>query len=95
MNNDFKSLAQSIDILIDKLGFQQKVKEQKVIQEWTTIAGAQIGKIAKPEKIVDQVLYLRVANMSWRTELMFQKQTILKQIEIRIGKNIVKDLRFF
>ncbi len=95
MSDDFKSMAQSVAVLIDKLGFQQKLKEQKVIQEWTAIAGAQIGKIARPEKIVDQVLYLRVANMSWRTELMFQKQTILQQIEIKIGKNIVNDLRFF
>jgi predicted nucleic acid-binding Zn ribbon protein len=95
MEDNIKSLAQSLDMLINKLGFQNKLKEQTIIQEWGAIVGPQIGKIAKPEKIFDQILYLRVSNMSWRTELMFQKQNLLKQIENRVGKNIVNDLRFF
>ncbi|NLP12068.1 DUF721 domain-containing protein [bacterium] len=95
MADTVKTLAHSLDELIDKLGFQNKLKEQTVIREWSSIVGPQIGRIAKPEKIFDRVLYLRVANMSWRTELTFHKQTILQQIEKRIGKSIVSDLRFY
>ncbi len=95
MADTLKPLSRSLDELIDKLGFQNKLKEQTVIREWSSIVGPQIGRIARPEKIFDRVLYLRVANMSWRTELTFQKQTILQQIEKRIGKNIVSDLRFY
>jgi len=95
MKDDFKTLAQSLDMLIGKLGFQNKLKEQQVLEEWPLIAGPQISKVARPERVTDRVLYLAVANMSWRTELTFQKKTLLQQIEKRVGKNIIIDMRFF
>jgi len=95
MSDSFKSLGQSLDVLISKLGLQMKMKEQKVIQNWSNIVGPQIAKIAKPEKVYDKVLHLRVANISWRTELTFQKAVLLKQIENHVGKNVINDLRFF
>jgi predicted nucleic acid-binding Zn ribbon protein len=89
-----KSLAESVELLIDKLGFRKKMKEQQILQDWAAIVGPQIGKISKAEKVYESVLYVRVASSSWRTELMFQKHSILKQIEQRYGKNVITDFRF-
>lgn len=89
-----KSLAESVELLIDKLGFRKKMKEQQILQDWSAIVGPQISKVSKAEKVYEGVLYVRVASSSWRTELMFQKHAILKQIEQRYGKNVITDFRF-
>lgn len=94
MASHTKSLGESVELLIDKLGFRKKMKEQQIVQEWATIVGPQISKISKADKVVEGVLYVRVASSSWRTELMFQKHYILKQIEQRYGKNVINDFRF-
>lgn len=90
-----RHIGESIKLLIRDLGFEKKVNEIRVIEEWDKIVGSNIAKIARVERVEGSILYVKVSSMTWRTELLFQKQAILQKIEMVIGKDIIKDIRFY
>ncbi|RPI02874.1 MAG: DUF721 domain-containing protein [Calditrichaeota bacterium] len=90
-----RHIGESIKLLIRDLGFEKKVNEIRVIEEWDKIVGPNIAKIARVERVEGSILYVKVSSMTWRTELLFQKQAILQKIETVIGKDIIKDIRFY
>lgn len=87
-------MAESLNGLFTQLGIQPKIKEQQVVASWQDIVGEQIANLTSADRVIDQVLYVKVKNMTWRTELLFHKSHILENIEKLVGKNIIKDIRF-
>ncbi|MBD3378253.1 DUF721 domain-containing protein [candidate division KSB1 bacterium] len=90
-----KSIGESIQSLFKQLGHEDKIKQYQVIQKWDIIVGAEISQVAKPERIHEKSLIVKVASMSWRTELQMQKRQILQKIKEKIGDNVIVDIRFY
>ena len=90
-----RHIGESIKLLIRDLGFEKKVDEIRVKEGWEKIVGPTIARVAKVERVEGGMLYIKVSSMTWRTELLFQKQVILQKIETAVGKDIIKDIRFF
>ncbi len=80
--------------ILKKSGMDKKLKEQRILDDWMQLVGDNVGKVSKPERITDKVLFVRVKSMTWRTELLFQQKAILQRITEHVGKDIVNDIRF-
>ncbi|HNR67728.1 MAG TPA: DUF721 domain-containing protein [bacterium] len=89
-----KSLAESLQELFTELGHAKKIKQVEILQKWPEIVGAQISAITIAEQIRDDVLYVRVKSMTWKSELVLRKQELLSRIAESVGKNILSDIRF-
>ncbi|HOZ20235.1 MAG TPA: DUF721 domain-containing protein [bacterium] len=94
VRDDNQHISKGLAQLIHQLGLEQRLKQQRVIEEWPQLVGEKIGKISRPDHLQEGVLYVRVASMTWRTELLFQKQAILAKIGSALGEGLVKDIRF-
>ena len=57
--------------------------------------GPQIGSKAQPDRLKDDVLYVRVSTSVWMHELQFMKQDIITKLNGIIGGNPVTQIRFF
>jgi predicted nucleic acid-binding Zn ribbon protein len=90
-----KSLGESLKGLLEQLGIEPQIKEYQVVHMWAEIVGENIANASVAEKVIEKVLYIKVKNMTWRTELLFQKTQILQKIENKIGPNVIQDIRFF
>jgi predicted nucleic acid-binding Zn ribbon protein len=77
-----------------RLGLETKVKEHQAIAGWSKIVGKKISKVTEAKKTVDGVLFVKVNNNAWRSELMFLKKEILTKIDKTIGSGVIKDIRF-
>ena len=89
-----KSLGESLQILIRQMGLEPKLNQFKVVQQWPEIVGEKISSVATAERVVNKTLYVKVKNMTWRIELLFQKRNLLKRVEEIAGKGIITDIRF-
>lgn len=89
-----KSLAESLQELFTELGHAKKIKQVEILHKWPEIVGAQISAITIAEQIRDDVLYVRVKSMTWKSELVLRKQELLSRIAESVGKNILSDIRF-
>lgn len=74
-------------------------KLRKLIKQHDVISGfhkifPELKKIAAPVKIDKKVLFLKVANPVWRSELKFNQQSIIEKINIFYNEEIIKAIKF-
>ena len=90
-----KHIGSALNLMIKDLGFEKRMNQVRVVELWAEIVGENIALIATAERVNDGLLYVKVKSMTWRTELLFQKKKIIERIEERVGKKVIKDIRFF
>ena len=92
MHDGFLSIS---EIISKEPGF---AKLRKVIKQHDVIIGfhkifPDLKKIAMPAKIEKKILYLKVQNAAWRSELKFNQQTIIEKINTFYKEEIIKAIR--
>ncbi len=89
-----KHIGASLRGVIKDLSMEKKLDQVRILRVWPEIVGDNIANIAVAERVYEDILYVKVKSATWRTELLFQKRNILDRIDAKVGKNIIKDIRF-
>ncbi|MDZ7725533.1 MAG: DUF721 domain-containing protein [candidate division KSB1 bacterium] len=89
-----KHIGETLESMFKDMGMDSKIKQHRIIQDWPDIVGQSVSNVTQAERIDNSILYVRVKSTTWRTELLFQKHTILKRINEKYGNGIIKDIRF-
>ena len=71
------------------------MKDRPLIDAWNRAVGPQIGAKAQPDRLRDDVLYVRVSTSVWMHELQFMKQDIIARLNDVLGSTAVSQIRFF
>lgn len=70
------------------------IKQYSAIDLWADTVGKNISSNTEPVDVRHGVLMVRVSNSTWRQELMFRKEEILNKLNEKIGKKLIRDIRF-
>ena len=79
---------------LKKTGLEKGVKEQETLVLWNKTVGSKISKNTKPISIKKGVLEVKVSTATWKQELQFQKIEIIKKLNKKLNKNIIKEIKF-
>jgi predicted nucleic acid-binding Zn ribbon protein len=90
-----KPLNQLIHQFLESVGIGAKIEENSAIVYWDSVVGQEISQRTEPYKIAEGILYVRVKDPVWRNELQFFKNEIIDKLNSRIGKQLVKEVKFF
>jgi hypothetical protein len=96
--NDRPNLKQAVRVgnlisdLLEKRGLEDKVREYRTWQIWDETVGPQIAARARPVRIRDAVLEIRVDQPIWMQQLQLMKPKILARLNERLGGNLLKDI---
>ncbi len=93
MPKDFSSLGDIIKRDPQLGGLRRILKEADVVADFERIFPDLI-KIAVPVKVERQILFLRVDNAAWRSELKFKEMVIVKKINEFYGEDRIKIVKF-
>lgn len=90
--------AQSIGNVFSKLfrdlGIDKAIEQNKAVVDWPEIVGERVAEVSHAEKIEKGVLFVKVESPVWRNELSFMKQNLIENINKKLNKQIVKDIKF-
>ena len=89
-----KSIASSMDELIQSFGWQSKVSEGELFANWKDLVGDQVAQSSFPEDLTKGVLTVRCKSTAWATQLRLMGNEILAKISERLPDLEVKELRF-
>ena len=89
-----QSLKLAIDSMLKKFGIENAVSQNKAINIWNEIVGEKVAKNTEPDRVEHGVIIVKVSSPTWRQELYFQKNEIIKKLNYTIGKNVIRDIRF-
>lgn len=88
------ALGEHLRRVITDLGLEKRVEKARIFSEWADWVGDPVSKHTEPVKIKHGKLYVKVENDAWRSELIYQKFQLIRKINDRIGREIVKDILF-
>lgn len=66
----------------------------RIFALWAETVGAAIADRAHPRFLRQGVLFVEVSSSAWANELNMLKPKLLAKLEARLGKGVVKDLRY-
>lgn len=86
------SAGDLIQQVLQQRGMEGKVEEYRAWQVWDEVVGPQIARRARPIRIRDGVLEVRVDQPVWMQQLQLLKPRILTRLNQALGKELLRDL---
>ena len=80
--------------LIKANGLNEGLVQQKAIDVWEEAVGKAISQNTETVSVEKGVLNIKTRNATWRQELQLQKTNIIRKLNKKLNKNIIKDIRF-
>ena len=89
-----KAIGDVLKETLKKLISPSRPSEEGVAVLWGVAAGCDAGKHSKPIGIKKSELIVNVDSSSWLYEMTLRKKAILKGLEGKFGKKVIKNIRF-
>lgn len=77
---------------LQQRGMAEKFEEYRAWQVWDEVVGPQIARRARPIRIREGVLEVRVDQPVWMQQLQLLKPRILARLNQALGKELLRDL---
>ena len=89
-----QKLKAAINNLLKAAGLDAGVAQNKALLVWDDVVGVKVSENTTPEKVEAGTLYIKASNSTWRQELMFKKDDILKKLNKKLGEKTIKEIKF-
>ena len=89
----FKSISEVIEKEKEFSGLRETVKNYDVAGEFEKIF-PELKPIAKAVKVEKKLLFLKVDNSVWKSELNFQKSLMVEKINKHFKNEVIKSIKF-
>ena len=84
----------AIQNFLKNSGLKSGVEQQKALKLWGEAVGNKISKNTKPISVKNGTLLIKTTNPVWKQELQIQKTEIIKKLNNKFKRNIIKEIRF-
>lgn len=91
--NGFKKFADVIETNEEFKKLRQTVKNYDVVNEFGKIF-PELSLLAKAVKVEKKILYLKVENSVWKSELNFHKNRLIEKINKYFNTDVLKGVKF-
>src|SRR5690242_8961407 len=88
------SLSEVLEQALRKLDLGEAALEARAVMLWPEIVGPQMARASEAQSFRGGTLVVVTRSSSWNQEFSFQKAAILRRYRERLGRELVKDLRF-
>ena len=92
MNEDGYTMAELINEFYKRHNRENSLDEMKIIESWKNVVGGFIAAHTLDLRITKGILYVKVDADSLRSELMYSKTILLRNINRVSGTNLLKDI---
>jgi predicted nucleic acid-binding Zn ribbon protein len=89
-----QSLKTTIDSMLRRFGIDNAISQNNALNIWQEVVGEAVAKNAVADRVEHGVVIVKVSSATWRQELFFQKDDIIKKLNNKIGKIVIRDIRF-
>jgi predicted nucleic acid-binding Zn ribbon protein len=89
-----QTLGKILNQLLEQYGLLQRAKEVEALNLWAEIVGEKIAGVTEAREVRDGRMFVKVENSVWRNELYYMKQSIINEINLRMGRSIINDIVF-
>lgn len=92
MNEDGYTLAELIKEFYKRHNRENGLEEMKILESWRAVVGDFISNHTLDLRIIRSVLYVKVDADSLRSELLYSKTILLRNLNRIAGNEVLKDI---
>lgn len=92
--NKEQSMGETIKEWIKHTGVEKKIEETRLLEKYEDIVGPLITKHTVSKRIERSILYIKLDSASLRHELSYARDQLKKQLNLSVGKDLIKDIVF-
>ena len=93
MPSKFKSLSDVINKEAEFDKVRKKAKEYEIVEKFNEIF-PELKKIVEAKRVDKGILFLRVENSVWRSELNFKQELMIKKINKFFKEEVINKIKF-
>jgi hypothetical protein len=93
ISSSFRTITDVIEKEKDFEKLRESLKNYNVVDEFENIF-PELKPIAKAIKLEKQILFLKVENSVWKSELNFQKTILMEKVNKYFNDTVIKSIRF-
>lgn len=93
-NKNIHRIDEALNALWDKLGLSEQAELFETLGQWEEIAGEKIAAKTKPLYVKNRILYVKSDGAAWMHEFQYSKGDIIRKLNERLGRPLIKDIRF-
>lgn len=91
-NKNPKPINKIILEYIESKNLTEKYSVSSIPIYWDSVVGELIASKTRVQKFEDGKLYIYSSSSIWKAEILLRKQTIIDDLNKKIGKKLVKEL---
>lgn len=76
-------------------GLKDRFEENLAIAFWDASVGKDVAQHTSPKKVVQGTMFVKVDEDVWRHELAFYKHQIIQDINEKVGKKAITEIKFY
>lgn len=76
------------------MGMLSELHGLLALQVWPEVVGPRIASVTRAERLSEGILFVKTASSVWANELTFQKPLLVEQLNGKLGRPMVSDIRF-
>ncbi len=88
------SLADLLSRAIEDRGWGKTLRQQAAVALWDQVVGPAMAGHSQALEVTGGTLLVKISGSSWRSEIAFEKDHILAEINKKIAPEKLKDIRF-
>jgi len=80
--------------VIRSLGLEARLDEARAVEAWKEAAGDRVGDATSSVWARGDVLYVQLTSAAWRNELHLEREAWRNRVNERIGRALIREIRF-
>lgn len=88
------AISEVIKQTVKRLGLKKGIEQNAAVTCWAEAVGPKIAVKSQAVKIIKGVLYIKAESPVWSQQLSLMSEELKEKINQRLGKKIVKQIRF-
>lgn len=87
-----KKIDELVEQVLKQMGLEQKFKEHEVCEVWPEVVGQMIASRTKSVEVVDGKLFVTFTSAVVRNEILMVKEGLIRALNDRVGKNVIREM---
>ncbi|MCY4488780.1 MAG: DUF721 domain-containing protein [Deltaproteobacteria bacterium] len=87
-------LGDIVDRTVKRLPLSRRLEDYAVWTVWDDTVGPAIARNARPEKLRNGTLFVRVRAAAWMQQLHYMKDIMLEKLNRRLGREVITNIFF-
>jgi len=92
---DVKSLADILQTVLRKEGFETPLLQKRLIEPWDAVVGPTVARYSGDKFIKNQTLFIKILNPALRQDLSMMRQKLVQRLNSQVGSFIISDIKFY